>query len=316
MSSRKLKDRNFTKNAYIGLDIGKTKMATGIVLENGEIVLKDTLSTDIANGSKGILNQCRVLINRMLSESTADIQGIGVGSFGVVDYFNGAVISSRSLPEWKNIEIKSIFQREYGIPVLVDNDVCTSALGESVFGAGCGKEIFVFLTISTGVGFCTIYHGRVLHGSHNLAGQIGSIQLFYKGSRISDIFSGMGISRNASKLLGHSVTTKEVFHLADNGNPEARRVIDQAIECAALAITWIQHSIDPEVLIIGGSVALNQRDFMLSIKRKVEEHTIEKYAHHICSGINIVPAMLGDNSGIIGSTALFRNLPPTSHNIK
>lgn len=292
---------------FIGVDIGKTKIAVGIITQNGEVVAKDHLPTDMIKGGEAIIDQCRKLIHRMLCDSVIKPKGIGIGSSGVVDYKRGTILSSGSIPNWENIKIKKLFEKEFSLPVIVDNDVYVAALGEHFFGAGRGANTSVFIVISTGIGFCTIYNGEIWRGTHNLAGQIAHIPLFDKGKTVNDIFSGKGISESVSRLMGYSVTTEKVFRLASEGRREAQQVVDQAIEGAALTIAWIQNSIDPDVLILGGGVAISDESFVHSIRLRAEKF-LTKYRAQLPKSLNVVCAKLGNDAGIVGAAALCLSL--------
>lgn len=304
-----IKSRTVTpyEKTFIGVDIGKTKVAVGIITQNGEIVAKDHLPTDMVKGGEAIIDQCRKLIHRMLSVSAIKPKGIGIGSSGVVDYKTGTILSSGSIPNWEDIKIKKLFEKEFSLPVLVDNDVYVAALGEHFFGAGRGANTSVFIVISTGIGFSTIHKGEVWRGTHNLAGQIAHIPLFDKGKTVNNIFSGKGISENASILRGYNVTTEEVFRFASEGYREAQQVVDQAIEGAALTIAWIQNSIDPDVLILGGGVAVSEESFIRSLRLRAEE-LLTKYRAQLPKGLNVVRAKLGSDAGIVGGAAMYMPL--------
>jgi glucokinase len=288
---------------YIGLDIGKSKVAAGLITEQGRIRSKAQLMTDMQRGGEMIVDQCRNLVRRMLAASDGKPMGIGIGSSGIVDHDLGVIVSSGTIPGWHDIHIKSMFEREFGMPVFVENDVCVAALGEHIFGASHGAAVSVFLSIGTGVGFCTIRNGIIWHGAHNLAGQIAHIRLFGKESTVNDLFGGKGISENASKQLGREIRTEEVFRLASQGIEQPRQILERALEAAALTVAWIQNSIDPEVIVLGGGVALNEDAFLGAIRSKADEF-LAKYGAQLPSGVNLVPALLGDDSGIMGGMAL------------
>lgn len=290
---------------YIGLDIGKTKVATGIVTTQGKILFKSQVPTKIEEGGEAIVNQCRSLIRRMLNSSEVKPKGIGIGSSGVVDHEQGVIVSSGSIPGWHNIRIKDLFEQEFKIPVAIDNDVFVSALGEHFFGAGKGVNTSVFLVISTGVGFGVIKNGKVWRGSHNLAGQIAHLQMFNKGKTVNEMFSGRGISQRGSEFLGRYVSTDDVFELASTGNAKAEKIIKEAVESAALTIAWIQNTIDPDILIIGGGVALNEKSFIEEICLRAE-HFLVKYKAKL-EKLNITFPKLGSDAGLVGIVALFAN---------
>jgi glucokinase len=285
---------------YIGLDIGKTKISAGIITENGEILLKKQIPTEIEKGGKIILKRCESLIRDIINLNKP-FAGIGIASTGVIDPEKGIIISSGSIREWKNIPIRDIFEEEFSLPVKIDNDVNVAALGEYFYGAGKGARILVFMVISTGVGFCIIKDGEIFRGSHNLAGQIAHLPLFQKRLTVNEIFSGKGISERASRIIGKPLSTEEVFRLAFEGNIIANRVIEEAMEGASLTIAWIQNTIDPDIIVIGGGVALNQKDFVDHIQ-KMAEKILERYNVRP----NIKLSQLRDDSALIGCIALFQ----------
>lgn len=295
-----------SKRVYIGLDIGKTKVSAGTITESGKILLKSQLPTELEKGGQAIINQGRDLIRYMLRNCTTKPNGIGIGSSGVVDPKQGVIVSSGSIPKWNNIRIKSSFEREFKMPVAVDNDVIVAALGEHFFGAGKGVRTSVFMVISTGVGFCVIKEGKIWRGSHNLAGQIAHLPLFSKGRMVNDMFGGKGISERASQVLQRQVSTDEVFRLASTNSADAKRVIEEATESAALTIAWIQNTVDPDIFIIGGGVALSEATFLENVRLKAEQ-LLEKYKTQLPLGITIAPAKLGSDAGLVGCVALFQN---------
>jgi len=293
--------RNYT---YIGLDIGKTKIAAGLVTRHGKVLLKNQVPTDIEKGGEAILVQCRELVMQILNSSNVKPEGIGIGSSGVVEPEKGIIVSSGSIPGWRDIKIRDRFEEEFRIPVAVDNDVHVAALGEHLFGAGKGVNTSVFMVISTGIGFSIVKDGSIWRGSHNLAGQIAHLPMFDRKKTVNDVFSGKGISDRASELLGRFVATDNVFELASKGNADAKHVLDEAIEGAASTIAWIQNTIDPDVFIIGGGVALGETDFLERLRLRTEEFLV-KYRAQLPEGLNITLSRLGADAGLVGCVALF-----------
>jgi glucokinase len=293
------------KQVYIGLDIGKTKVAAGIVTNHGTILYRTQVPTEIEKGGGVILEQCRHLIRELLAGKFQP-KCIGIGSSGVVNPEQGVIVSSGSIKGWCNIRVKDLFEHEFKIPVKVDNDVNVAALGEHFFGAGRGVNTSVFMVISTGVGFCIIKDGKIWRGSHNLAGQIAHLPLFSKKRTVNEMFSGKGISEKASGILGGNFSTEDVFELASKGNAKAEQIIEEAIESAALSIAWIQNTIDPDIFIIGGGVALSEKNFTQEIRLRAEQ-ILEKYKAQLPKGLNIKLSQLGSDAGLIGCVALFIN---------
>jgi glucokinase len=294
---------SLNERMYIGVDIGKSKVAAGLLTGSGRIKSRAQVVTDMKRGGEAIVDQCRDLVHQMFEASAVKPSGIGIGSSGIVDHQRGVIVSSGTIPKWQNIEIRARFEKEFGVPVFIDNDVFVAALGEHFFGAGRGTNTCVFMVMSTGVGFCTIRDGAIWRGVHDLAGQIAHIELFGKGITVNDVLGGKGMADGASKLLGRQVTTEEVFRLASNGLPEAQQIVERATEGAALIIAWIQNSIDPEIFVIGGGVVLNEGSFLEAIRLRAEQF-LAKYKAQLPNGIKIVPAALGGDAGIMGGVAL------------
>ena len=115
------------------MDIGKTKIAAGVVNEYGKIISKKEIQTEIEKGREDILKRCELLVKEIISNSNKPFSGIGIASAGIVDSKKGMIISSGSIPGWSNISIKKIFEKKFLIPVRIDNDVNVAALGEYFF---------------------------------------------------------------------------------------------------------------------------------------------------------------------------------------
>ena len=295
--------RENISDAVIGVDIGKTKIASGIVKKDGQLLYKREVNTNMKEGGMAIVNQCISLIRKALDGSKYSPSNIGIGSSGVVDYKNGVVVSSGSIPKWHNIRLKEIIEKTFGLPTKIDNDVHVAALGEHYFGAGRGIRNSVYLTISTGIGVGVVYQGKIWHGSHGLSGQIAHLPLF--GSKtVNDMFSGNGIARRASKLMGINLSTSDVFNEARKNNKVARKIIEEAIEGASKTIALFSNIIDPDIFIVGGSVALKQENFLTRIKDRTKK-ILSKYELQLPYGPVIKRAELGEDAGVIGAASLW-----------
>ena len=285
----------------IGIDIGKTKIAIGIVDFEGKLYEKKQVKTDMINGGMSIINQCEELINQTM---TPYVVGIGVGSSGVIEPKSGIALSSGSIPGWENIKIKEIFEKKFKKRSFIDNDVNAAALGEFTFGVGKQFSSLVLLTISTGVGFASIIDNKIFRGSHGLAGQIAHIPVMLTQQSVNDILSGKGIENQAKEIIGKDCTTEDVFIHARNGNEECAKIIENATNLGASLITWIYNTIDPAVIVFSGSVVLKD-NFLLDNIRKKAKIQLQKYRSHRTDGLQILKSQLGDNTGILGAVAIY-----------
>ena len=249
-----------------------------------------------------IINQCELLINELWDK---EVKGIGIASSGVIDSENGIILSSGSIPNWSNIEIKKIFENKFNVPVSIDNDVNVSALGEYTFGAGKKYSSIILFTVSTGIGFASIINGKIHKGVNSLAGQIAHIYINDGLQTINDIMSGKGIATKASKLLQRDISTNDVFVLSNEGNAICSKIIMEAEQLASTIIAVLYNTIDPNILLFSGSVALKQKEFISRIHKRTNEY-LRKYSQQRFGNVKFDIASLGDDTGILGGVSLIK----------
>lgn len=183
---------------YVGIDIGGTKIAGGIVTQDGEIIAREERPTPIQEGGPSIL-QCAIEVARALVNSSPHaIHAIGVGAGGQIDTSHGLVYSATDvIPGWKGIGITESFSKALGLPSAVDNDVNVLALAENRFGAArqVPKGTVVFLALGTGVGGALLSNGVVHHGAHWSGGEFGHILLSMEPNARKDTGGAKGTLR-------------------------------------------------------------------------------------------------------------------------
>ncbi|MDE1851273.1 MAG: ROK family protein [Candidatus Micrarchaeota archaeon] len=287
-------------DTYIGIDVGKTKVAAGLVSPKGKVLRRSVHLRKEMKDSQDVLAHCVDAASEMIHHSSSRPKGIGIGTLGIVDPFSGSILYSSV---WRGFNISSFFRNKLGIRTFAANDVRAAALGEHLFGASRGCRLSVYLTISSGVAFCTIEDGRIINGSHLIAGQLGPMMVHEDGSRIESRFSGMGIRDMASRGRSASIETKDVFKRGYGSRNRYSKIIEDAVHSAAAAIAIIQSTVDPELIVVGGSVANNQHRFISEAKAKAEK-MMGNYMVQFPKGINLVHSKLGADAGIIGAAAL------------
>ncbi len=286
---------------YMGIDIGKTKIAAAVVDTGGTVVEKQTVRTKYAEGFDEILKQCSEVSGRFIRSHK--IKAVGIGTFGIVDSNTGVLLKSSASQNAPNLNIRKIFEEKFGLRTYVCNDVCAGALGEHIFGAGKGTNSSVSIMIGTGVGTGIIINNKILAGEHFLAGQAGWAGILEKSMTWEDFFSGSGIEKRALKYIRKSISAKEVFELAYAGNKLAEGIIEDAVKYAGSYIAFIQHLVDPEIIIMGGSVAINQPRFASDIRRSAMElHDVDDFG--VRDALRVVDAKLGNDMGVIGAASL------------
>ena len=283
---------------YLGIDIGKTKIAFSLVTKKGNIEKYFELPADTREGGKHLFSQVVANVRQILEEEKR-IACIGIGTTGMVDPRAGLIVGSGSLPNYRDIPARSILEEVSGLPVVVENDIHAATAGEYIFGAGKGKSSIAYLGVGTGVGVGFVIKGEIHYGAHRLAGQIAHIPLFGNMRTINDLASGKGLARRASAIYGKDISAQYVL---DNQS-QFREIIEEMIEALAAVVAWIQQTIDPEMIVMGGGVMINHPELVDKIKHR-SDIMLEKYSMMLYDGVPLVLSTLRQYAGVLGAAAL------------
>ena len=154
----------------IGVDLGGTKIAAALSTEEGKIITDVNIPTEANQGKKQVIANIKKAINNLIRGQKAQICCIGIGAPGPVLYEKGIVIEPPNLPGWKSVNLKMILEKEFKVPVSLDNDANCAALGELHFGAGRKARHFIYITLSTGIGGGIIIDKKIYRGANGSAG--------------------------------------------------------------------------------------------------------------------------------------------------
>lgn len=307
---RSLLEFNASGQTVIGVDLGGTKLYGAVTDLGGTIEHEVHLARHGTSGeeSYGCLVQ---LIEQLVAVARADgrrIRGIGVGAPGVTLAATGVVQWAPSL-NWREYPLKAQLSTEFGLPVVVDNDVNLAALGELWFGAGSHAQNMVLITIGTGIGAGIIIDGALYRGAHQASGEIGYLlpgRAFlgkpYGGfGALESLASGTGIAERARQaLVGQraaeelaQLTAEDVFEALRRGETWTAAVIEETVDYLALAIAGVSVLLDPEVIVIGGGVA-GSADLL-----------IERIEKRVAGALPVVPKLevsrLGRRAAVMGA---------------
>jgi len=232
------------KSSLIGVDLGGTKVAVGKI-ENG--TLTEQLRGEIDQTSEDPMDAVRLmrkLIGELMENS---VKGIGVGVPGLVNRELGIVYDVLNIPNWKEIPLKSLLEESFDVPVHIDNDANCFAMGEYRFGSHPGHDDFVGITLGTGMGSGIIKNGKLLPDAHCCSGEFGTMP--YLDGIYENYTSGMYFK------LKYGKNGQEVADKAREGESWAIQAYQEMGTHLGKAIHSIIMSVDPPLLIIGGSVA-------------------------------------------------------------
>lgn len=284
---RPLLEFNSDAYAVVGVDLGGTKML-GAVANLAGTIQQEIQNPLQGNGSDGALQRLFQLIESLLSTprpAGQRIRGIGIGAPGITLGEEGVVTWAPSLA-WRGLPLKEILSDRFDFPVFVENDVNLAALGELGFGAGRGVQNLVSISVGTGIGAGIIVDGALYRGHRQAAGEIGYLPpgVGFLGRRydqfgaLENLASGTGIAERARLLLEQQnlpipdsgLSAEQVFAAARRQEPWAVQAISETVDYLSLAIASVSVLLDPELIVLGGGVALSADLLVEPILRRLD----------------------------------------------
>jgi glucokinase len=309
----------------LAIDVGGTKLAAGVVDNDGHLIASDQIPTPRATTSddlfQALVALCRGVLQRADADST-EIAAIGVGSGGPMLYPAG-VVSPLNIPIWRAFPLRARLAETFGCPTVVDNDAKALALGEHWQGAGRGSNNMLGMVVSTGVGGGIILDGRLLHGFGGNAGHIGHVVVWPNGPLcgcgargcLEGVASGTGLTRRLNEALAGGATSvlaagssaAEIAAAARRGDALALELFRTAAEGIGRGIASAAASLDLELVVIGGSIALRAWDL---VGPPLEAELRRDARLDFTRTVRVVQAQLGDAAGLLGAALLAFNSVP------
>lgn len=291
---------------FIGVDLGGTNVRVAKVNEQGEVLQVVKEATEIEHGVEHVVSKIIHLIEKI--DGYKDCKGIGMGVPGPVDTVNGKMVLATNLPGFEGYPIASRIKEHFHIPTFVDNDVNVAGCGEAVLGAGKGKNIVYYVTLSTGIGGALVVNQKVIAGKNGHAGEIANMIIdrnrekvnYLNVGAVENEASGTALTRKAKAAFPNENIQHagNLFDLARKGNAKALELIDDMAYDLATMFSLIAHVIDPDVFVIGGGVMKGKDVFF----DKMESY----YRNMIHKGMQTVEfkeAQL-EEPGIVGAAML------------
>ncbi len=304
---------------FLGLDIGGTKIAGGIVdAATGTVLVQGRVPTMASDGGAAVLARAIMLAERLRREGAAQglppVQAVGIGAGGQIDAQTGVVLSATEiLPSWAGTRIAESFTQSLQIPAFADNDVNALAAGELRFGAGQGAKNLVFLALGTGVGGAIVSSGKLHQSATGVSGELGHLMLNPGGPPctcgskgcLEQYASGPALLR-LFEAFGGTATPD------DEGNPPplaklagadprgpAARALDTAGKALGVGLVSLSNIFGPDKIIIGGGLA-SLGDLLLAPARQV----LGERALPPVRQTPVVVAALGADASIVGAACL------------
>ena len=297
----------------LGLDIGGTKLAAGVVDTSGGVhsfVVESTLARE---GPERGLERLFALGRKAVEASGVAwpaLAAVGIGAGGPLDATRGVLVEPPHLPGWRDVPLTARAEEAFGIPAVLENDGTAAAAGEHRYGAGAGTRHMVYLTISTGVGGGIVIDDRLYRGATGNGGELGHVTVDCAGRPcrgcgrlgcLEAYVSGTSIAERAREAGMDGAIAADVVEAAKAGDPIATDVWDGTIDALACGLTSIVNLFEPELVVLGGGVVGGAGEQLLG---PVRARVLAESMRPAAAAVRIVPAALGDRVGVVGAAAI------------
>ncbi|HXR96358.1 MAG TPA: ROK family protein [Terriglobales bacterium] len=318
-----------TGNTFLGVDIGGTKVAAGLVNASGKILLRTQVAMAASGSAAEGLEAVTSAIDRALAAAKEAGEkppaAIGLSSPGPLDPRRGIVVNPPNLACWRNFPLASEVEKHYRLPTHLDNDANAAALAEARWGAGKGMAAVFYATLGTGVGAGLVLDGKVYHGRTGAAVEGGHLTSNFRGLRcgcgkrgcIEALASGPAVAARARRMAARNLAAAQRLLRLAGGRSRSLtaemvgqawhagdRFAGQVLNAVALDLAiWLGNIIDllePDVIIFGGGMGALMAEWFPQIKKQVSAWSINSRA----AEIPLLAARYGADSGIAGGAAL------------
>jgi glucokinase len=299
----------------IGLDIGGTKIAAGMVLwPSGEVLSRTIIPTRPTRGGEAVLKDTQELAKQLYDGAQRqgiEVAGIGAGVAELVDC-SGNVTSSCTI-DWRGVPVQERLSEI--APAQVESDVRAAAVGEAMFGAGRGHRLFAYVTVGTGISSCLVQDGQPFKGAKGNAITMASSPLstvcIHCGAKLRPVLeefaSGPAIAKRFAQARkagngesAETCTAEEVFRAASSGDEDATEILTSAGEALGVSVAFLVNVLDPERIVIGGGLGMAGGLYWEAFQRSCRHHIFADNSREL----SIVCAKLGLDAGLVGAAAI------------
>lgn len=310
----------------IGIDVGGTNIKVGLFDREMNLVKKIQTLTDKELEADLMMDLLASLVRQLMAESNLtpdDVRGVGAAFPSFIDYENGYVVETSNILSLNDLPARDMLAERLGLPVFLENDANAAAIAEHQLGAGRGQDHMIYVTISTGIGGALILNGKLYHGMHGMAGEVG--HMFISDSTgypcscgvtgcVESIASGKHMARYASDRLKEGVESRILDHagtMADidmvavsramaSGDSLAIEVVNRGAEYLGRMFHSLNMIFDINVFVFGGGV--------VKLGKKFIDRIIASYRHYSLMDqkypAKFLPTELGFDAGLIGAALL------------
>ncbi len=324
------------QQSVVSVDWGGTWFRVALVDRQGTVIWQERQANPQGGTRADYLGVANELLARAVRESVGNERGgaagIGLAVAGPVEPQSGVLYQPPNLMELDGVSLKDVWEREFGLPVVVGNDANFAALGEFYYGAGRdsagqGKlaTTLLYVTVSTGIGGGLVDRGKLFLGANGLTVEIGhtTVDSTYDAPLcncrnrgcLEAVASGTGIVNVARRLLASryyadsslaglnraSITSITVFEAAAQGDVVGKEVVSRAVRGLSIGLTNALHLFNPDVIVLGGGVT--EGLITLGALSEIRQGILDRSMSELHKAFRLVASNLGDNAGMLGAAA-------------
>ncbi len=313
---------------YLGIDLGGTNIAAGVVNENYEIIGRGKMKTNAGRSDDLILDDMAEAARMAVKDAgleLKDIASVGVGSPGSVNPYTGVIATSNNLG-FSNLPMGKMLKERLGFNCYLENDASAAAYGEFIAGAGVGTKNFVAITLGTGVGGGIIIDGKLFSGANLAGGELGHTVIVMDGAQCTCGRKGCWEAYASATGLIHltqaamqsnknsvmwelaegkleNVNGRTAFDAMRKNDEAGRAVVELYIRYVACGLINTINTFQPEIICIGGGISKEGDNLLIPIQKIVES---ERFSKNVENQTQVKIAKLGNDAGIIGAAFIFR----------
>ena len=308
------------KNYAIGIDLGGTSVKYALIDREGVFHFQGKLPSKAEESAEAVINQILTAINETIDfakKNNCGIQGIGLGTPGIVDETNRVIIGgAENIKGWENLKLADRLENETGLKVIMGNDANLMGLGETKFGAGKGAQNVVFVTVGTGIGGAVVIDGKLFNGYANRGTELGHIPLFANGEEcacgsvgcLEHYASTSALVRQFTKAAqqqGLDIPAAEIngeliVRLYKENDPLAIECMDNHCDYLGHGIAAFINIFSPQRIVIGGGLSEAGDWYIKKVSDKAFRYSMKDCAVNT----RIMAAALGNKAGSLGAASL------------
>ncbi len=308
----------------IGVDLGGTNIAAGVINEKFEIIARNSRKTNVPRSAEEIFADIVLCVKEAVKAAgleMKDIESIGIGTPGSVNKELGRIEYANNLYFEKVCAVDLINKEIPGVKVYLENDANCAALGEAIAGVGAGKKSFVAITLGTGVGSGYILDGKLVTGCNDAGGEFGHMVINFEGEMCNCGRRGCWeryasatalVNQTKAAMLKNkdskmweacggdinNASGRTAFDMMRAGDKTAKEVVDKYIEYIAVGTVNVINALQPDMICFGGGISNEKENLLAPVRKLIDEF---KYSRYADTQTEICSATLGNDAGIIGA---------------